>query len=97
MLHKDYDREGSVAKNKKKTLVVSLKGLEANTNWSAVNRPSYCNSDFDWELQKLVAEARHSSGTHRKGNVRRWKPLLSSAVETVTKNTSLRVLVICKV
>jgi hypothetical protein len=31
MLHKDYDPKGSVAK-KKKTLVVSLKGLGAKMN-----------------------------------------------------------------
>jgi hypothetical protein len=31
MLHKDYDRKGSVAK-KKKTLVLSLKRLGAKTN-----------------------------------------------------------------
>jgi hypothetical protein len=30
MIHKDYDRKGSVAK--RKTLVVSLKGLDAKTN-----------------------------------------------------------------
>jgi hypothetical protein len=30
MLHKDYDRKGSVAK--KKVLVVMFKGLGANTN-----------------------------------------------------------------
>jgi hypothetical protein len=32
MLHEDYDRKGSVAK-KKKSLVVSLKGLGAKTDW----------------------------------------------------------------
>jgi hypothetical protein len=36
MLHKDYDRKGSV----KKTLVMSLMGLGANTNSLAVNRLS---------------------------------------------------------
>jgi hypothetical protein len=37
MLHKDYDRKGPVAK-KEKSLVVSLKGLVAKTNYLAVNR-----------------------------------------------------------
>jgi hypothetical protein len=32
MLHKDYERKVSVAKNKKKILVVNLKGLGAKTN-----------------------------------------------------------------
>jgi hypothetical protein len=35
MLHKDYDRKGSVGKT---ILVVSLKGFGARTNWLAVNR-----------------------------------------------------------
>jgi hypothetical protein len=39
MLHKDYDLKGSVAK-KKKSLIVSLKGLDAKTNWLKVNRQS---------------------------------------------------------
>jgi hypothetical protein len=39
MLHKGYDRKGSLAK-KKKTLVVILKVLGAKTNWLAVNRQS---------------------------------------------------------
>jgi hypothetical protein len=37
MLHKDYDREGSV---EKKSFIVSLKGLDAKMNWLAVNRQS---------------------------------------------------------
>jgi hypothetical protein len=47
--------------------------------------------------EKLVAAAGDSSGNQAKGNVRRWKPLPSSAVKTVTENTSLCVAVICKV
>jgi hypothetical protein len=47
--------------------------------------------------QNLVAEARDSSGTQRKGNVKRWKPLPSNAVKTVPENTSLCVMVIYKV
>jgi hypothetical protein len=43
MLHKDYDRKGLVTK----TLVVSLKGLDAKMNSLAVNRQSYSNFDFD--------------------------------------------------
>jgi hypothetical protein len=38
MLHNDYDRMGSVAKNK--SLAVSHKGLGAKTNWLAGNRQS---------------------------------------------------------
>jgi hypothetical protein len=37
MLRKDYDYKGSV---EKKSLVVSLKGLDAKTNWLAVSRKS---------------------------------------------------------
>jgi hypothetical protein len=37
MLWKDYDRNGSV---EKKSVVVSLKGLGAKTNWLAVIRQS---------------------------------------------------------
>jgi hypothetical protein len=36
MLHKDYDREGSVEKSAGR----GLKGLVAKTNWFAVNRQS---------------------------------------------------------
>jgi hypothetical protein len=42
---------------------------------------------------KLVAEARDSSGTKRKGGVHCWKPLPSSTVKTATENTSLCVTV----
>jgi hypothetical protein len=38
MLHKDYDRKGSVEKIK--SLVVNLKGLGAKTNLLVVNRQS---------------------------------------------------------
>jgi hypothetical protein len=37
MLRKDYDRKGSVDKM---SLVASLKGIGANTNWVAVNSQS---------------------------------------------------------
>jgi hypothetical protein len=47
MLHKNYDRKGSVAKE---TLVVSLEGLGAKTNWLEVNRQSYITSDFDSDI-----------------------------------------------
>jgi hypothetical protein len=33
--------------------------------------------------EKLVAEIGNSSGTQRKENVRRWKPLLNSTVKTL--------------
>jgi hypothetical protein len=44
MLYKDYDRRCSI---EKKYLNVGLKGLRAKTNWLAVNRQSYSNSDSD--------------------------------------------------
>jgi hypothetical protein len=55
MLHKDYDCKGSVAKN---SLVVNLKGLGAMTNWLAVNRQSWSNSDSEWVVveQSLVGK-----------------------------------------
>jgi hypothetical protein len=37
MLHKDYDRKGSV---EEESLVVSLKGLDAKMKWLVVNRQS---------------------------------------------------------
>jgi hypothetical protein len=43
MLHKDYDRKGSVAQKIKKTLVVSLERSGAK----AVNGQSYSNYDSD--------------------------------------------------
>jgi hypothetical protein len=49
------------------------------------------------QLRVAVAEARGSSGNQRKRNVRLWKPLPSSAVKTVTDNTSLCMIVICEV
>jgi hypothetical protein len=45
VLYKDCDHKGSVAKNK--SLVVSLKGLGAKTNWLAVNSQSWSKIDFD--------------------------------------------------
>jgi phosphoribosylaminoimidazole (AIR) synthetase len=51
MLHKDYDRKGSV---EKKMLVVSLKGLGGKTNWLAVNRQSLNNSGSDVTLCSVV-------------------------------------------
>jgi hypothetical protein len=39
--------------------------------------------------EKLVAEAGKSSGTQRKGNVRRWKTLPSNGSEDVTVDTSV--------
>jgi hypothetical protein len=46
MLHKEYYRKGSV----KKSLVVGLKGLDAKSNWLAVNRQSYSKSDSDFDF-----------------------------------------------
>jgi hypothetical protein len=39
--------------------------------------------------EKLVAETGDSSGTQRKGNVCRWKPLPSNGSEDVTVDTSV--------
>jgi hypothetical protein len=39
--------------------------------------------------EKLVAEAGDRSGTHRKGNVRSWKPIPSNSSEDVTVETSV--------
>jgi hypothetical protein len=62
-----------------KILVVGLKGLDAKTNWSAVNRQSQSNSDFDFwfwldqlrvadvRREKLVAEVEESSGNPEEG------------------------------
>jgi hypothetical protein len=44
-----------------------------------------------------TAEAEDISGIHRKGNVRRWKPLLRYLVRRVTETTGLCAVVICKV
>jgi hypothetical protein len=39
--------------------------------------------------EKLVAEAGDSSGTQKKGNVRRWKPLPSDGSDDVAVDTSV--------
>jgi hypothetical protein len=44
----------------------------------------------------LSAMARASSGTQRKRNVRRWRPLPSNGREDVTVDTSMCVIVKCK-
>jgi hypothetical protein len=46
--------------------------------------------------EKLVAEAGDLSGTQRKGNFRRWKPLPSNDSEDVTLDTSVCVCVYVK-
>jgi hypothetical protein len=51
MLHKGYDRKGSV---EKKSLVVNLKGLGTKMNWLAVNCRYYSNSDFDCSSQNFL-------------------------------------------
>jgi hypothetical protein len=45
---------------------------------------------------EMVAEAGDSSGTQRKRNARRCRPLSSRTVKAVTENTSLLVTVISK-
>jgi hypothetical protein len=47
--------------------------------------------------ENLVAEAVDSSRAQKTGNVHCWKPLPSSEVKTVTENSSLCVIVICRV
>jgi hypothetical protein len=49
-------------------------------------RLSRCES---CRCEKLVAEAENRTGTKRKGNVRRWKPIPSNCTEDVTVNTSM--------
>jgi hypothetical protein len=58
MLRKDYDRKGSVAK---KSLVVSLKGFDAKTNWLAGNRQSLSNSDSGPPLPRVEAGSNTST------------------------------------
>jgi hypothetical protein len=45
---------------------------------------------------KLVAEDGDNSGTQSKGNVCRWKPVVSNGSEDVTVDTIVCVMVICK-
>jgi hypothetical protein len=45
----------------------------------------------------LVAEARDHSGTHRKENICHWKLLPSNSSEDMTVDTSVCVIVNCKV
>jgi hypothetical protein len=53
MLHKDYYRKSSIGK---KTLVVSLKELDAKMNWLVVNRQSSSNFDFDFDRSQSENE-----------------------------------------
>jgi hypothetical protein len=54
--------------------------------------------ELDSELLRFSRyEKGDNSGTQRKGNVRSWKTLPSRALKPVTENTSLCVIVICKV
>jgi hypothetical protein len=86
MLHKDYDLKGWVAKE---NLWSNLKWLGAKMNRSVVILQSYVTVTVTvWKLvsgvesvssvsqsRVAVIEAGDISGTQRKGNVRRWKPL----------------------
>jgi hypothetical protein len=58
------------------------------------SREGLCNQ---MRIEKLVAEAMSISRTRKKGNVRCWKPLPSNAVNTMTENIILCVIVFCKV
>jgi hypothetical protein len=57
-------------------VAVSWWASEWDNSGSTVVVSCYC--------EKLIAEAGDSSGTQRKGNVRRWKPLPSNGSEDVT-------------
>jgi hypothetical protein len=46
--------------------------------------------------EKPIAEAGDTSGTQRNGNVRRWQPLPTNGSEDVTMDTSVCVVVNCK-
>jgi hypothetical protein len=89
VLHKDDDCKGSVTK--KKTLGVSLKGLDAKTKL-IVGKPPVIQllwvetglSQLRFAAvrsEKLVAEAGDSPGTQRKGNVQRWSRYQATASE----------------
>jgi hypothetical protein len=60
MLHKDYDRKGSVAK--KKSLVMSLKGLGAKMKSLAVNRQSKVTLIFTLTLTVFEQHKRLNLG-----------------------------------
>jgi hypothetical protein len=60
MLHKDYYRKGSV---EKKSLVVNLKGLDAKTNWLAVNWKSKNNFDIDMHTWPHLRCSRFAENT----------------------------------
>jgi hypothetical protein len=79
--------------------------FDTKTYW-LTDRQSQCDFDVDYQwvereslqagsqLRVAVTEVEDSSGIQGKGNARRWKPLPSSAVKTVTQNTSMCVIVI---
>jgi hypothetical protein len=62
---------------------------ELDNLWGSIVMNGYC--------QKLVAEAGDRSGTNRKENVNRWKPLPSNGREDMTVDTNMCVIVKCKV
>jgi hypothetical protein len=54
MFHKDYYRKSSV--RNKNSLIVGLNGPDAKMNWLAVNRKSWGNFDFDFDLLEAVKQ-----------------------------------------
>jgi hypothetical protein len=58
--------------------------------------PESQQADSQLRSEKLIAEAGRSSGTQRKGIVHPWSMLRNSAVKTMTENTNLCMIVICK-
>jgi hypothetical protein len=67
MLYMEYYRKVSV----EKSLVVILKGLNANTNWLAVTSQSYSNFDFDFDFEQ------RKYGNGSRGDPEPWMALLS--------------------
>jgi hypothetical protein len=63
---------------------VGLKRLGAKTNWLAVNRQSYSNSDFDfWSLVTSVRETVKQRGSWKGAAIQRGLELGSWGISTV--------------
>jgi hypothetical protein len=75
-----FPRREKTATMEKIFYAVRAEQLQSENFWGSVV-VSCCR-------EKLVADAGDSSGTQRKGNVGRWKPLSSNGREDVTVDTS---------
>jgi hypothetical protein len=78
MLHKDYDRKSSVGRESQGACRQDK--LIGSKPWIWADSQVVSELDNLWGsvvvsccFQKLVPEAEDRSGTHRKGNVHRWK------------------------